>query len=357
MARPLIVTSDDRARDALLRLAAAAGVEAELVDGPTDARRRWLDAPLVVAVADQVPALIAAAMPRRRGVLLLGDDLDDAGVWRRAVQLGAENVVFLPDAEPWLLERFAAAIDPAAEGVTVGVVGGRGGAGASTFAAALTTCAVRLDRSAVLVDGDPLGGGIDLLMGAEDAPGARWPQLARAVDRAAGAGVSTLLPSVARVPLLSCSRDQDGDVAPGAVTTVLGALRRECDLLVVDLPRRVDAGVLELLTALDRLVVVVPADVRGVAASAQVAAAASAYVDDIRVVVRRPSSGGIDPAFVAATLGLPLAGHCKPDRSVAADADRGLPPASGGRGHLARLCTAVVRDLVRLSDERRMPAA
>src|SRR5579875_2141374 len=55
----------------------------------------------------------------------------------------------------------------------VAVLGGSGGVGASTFAAALATAAGR----AVLVDCDPLGGGIDVLLGVEAVPGARWSGL------------------------------------------------------------------------------------------------------------------------------------------------------------------------------------
>lgn len=119
-------------------------------------------------------------MPRRPGVLLLGLDLDDAGVWVRAVQLGAEHVLFLPDAETWLLDRIADAVEgvgPPAR--TVAVLGGRGGAGASTLACALAVTAARRGLRTVLVDGDPLGGGLDILLGGETAAGLRWPDLMR----------------------------------------------------------------------------------------------------------------------------------------------------------------------------------
>ena len=53
------------------------------------------------------------------------------------------------------------------------VVGGSGGVGASTFAAALATAAA----PATLIDLDPVSGGIDVLLGIEDVPGARWSGL------------------------------------------------------------------------------------------------------------------------------------------------------------------------------------
>jgi len=55
----------------------------------------------------------------------------------------------------------------------LGVVGGSGGVGASTFAAVLAAVTGR----AMLVDLDVVGGGIDVLLGIEDVAGARWSGL------------------------------------------------------------------------------------------------------------------------------------------------------------------------------------
>ena len=52
----------------------------------------------------------------------------------------------------------------------------RGGAGASTLAAALALPAAA-DRTCLLLDGDLHGGGIDYLLGSRPRPGARWPEL------------------------------------------------------------------------------------------------------------------------------------------------------------------------------------
>jgi len=56
----------------------------------------------------------------------------------------------------------------------IGVLAGCGGAGASTFAAVLAGCA---GPPAFLLDCDPLGGGIDVLLGCEQLPGPRWGQV------------------------------------------------------------------------------------------------------------------------------------------------------------------------------------
>jgi hypothetical protein len=62
----------------------------------------------------------------------------------------------------------------------VGVVGGSGGVGASTFAAAIALGASQVVRGpAVLIDLDPVGGGIDALLGMHSSPGFRWSDLSR----------------------------------------------------------------------------------------------------------------------------------------------------------------------------------
>src|ERR671921_361110 len=78
-----------------------------------------------------------AGRPRRPCVVLVTTDLDDADVWQHALAVGAEQVVVLPDAQEWLVERIARTVEPASAGRVIAVVGAAGGAGASTFAAAL----------------------------------------------------------------------------------------------------------------------------------------------------------------------------------------------------------------------------
>ena len=65
---------------------------------------------------------------------------------------------------------------------------------------------------AVLVDGDPLGGGIDLVLGGEDVPGVRWPDLAGARGRVPPADLAAALPEVDALHVLSWDRSDVLDV-------------------------------------------------------------------------------------------------------------------------------------------------
>jgi Mrp family chromosome partitioning ATPase len=57
------------------------------------------------------------------------------------------------------------------------VVGGSGGVGASVLSAAIAVRAAQAGLRSVAVDGDRLGGGLDVTLGIERERGARWPDL------------------------------------------------------------------------------------------------------------------------------------------------------------------------------------
>lgn len=337
--RPLIVTEDLGLLDDLLRLCAAAGAEAEVHHTVPERGGGWTDPPLVL-VGDDAAARCRGAT-RRPGVLLVGRDPDDPGVWRRAVEIGADDVLTLPGDESRLVDRIA----DAAEGVgrqalTVGVIGGRGGAGASTLACALALAAARAGRRTLLVDGDPLGGGLDVLLGGERAEGRRWPDFAASKGRVAGGALEESLPSVRGLRVLSWDRGDSVAVPPAAMRSVLAAARRRGGVVVVDLPRRVDGAVAEALAQLDLGLLLVPGELRAVAAAHRVASTVGMVLRDLRAVVRGPYAPGLDERWIADALRLPLAGELPYDPGLSAARDGDPPPGSDARGGLGRFCTA-----------------
>ncbi|MFJ2442558.1 MULTISPECIES: septum site-determining protein Ssd [unclassified Streptomyces] len=338
-AGPLIVTEDVELLDDLLRLCAAAGAEPEVHHRVPERKGSWEDAPMVL-VGDDAAAR-CRGVSRRRGVMLVGRDQDDPDVWRRAVEIGAECVLRLPDAEGWLVDRLA----DAAEGVgrpalTVGVIGGRGGAGASTLACALAVTAARGGRRTMLIDGDPLGGGLDVLLGGEQTEGRRWPDFAVSKGRVAGGALEESLPRLHQLRVLSWDRGDSVLVRPEAMRSVLAAARRRGGVVVVDLPRRVDEAVAEALAQLDLGLLVVPAELRAVAAAGRVASMVGMVLPDLRAVVRGPYAAGLDEQWIADALGLPLAGELPLEPGLAQDQDGGVPPGSRVRGPLAAFCAA-----------------
>ncbi|MEV3861257.1 septum site-determining protein Ssd [Streptomyces sp. NPDC050095] len=332
---PLIVTEDVELLDDLLRLCAAAGVRPEVGHGAPEGRGRWEAAPLVLVGDDAAGRLGGVA--RRRGVVLVGRDQDDSGVWRRAVEVGADHVLMLPDGEQWLMDRIA----DVAEGVgrpalTVGVIGGRGGAGASTLACALAVASARAGQRTLLVDADPLGGGLDVLLGAEAVDGLRWPAFAQSRGRVGSTALEESLPFLRDLRLLSWDRGEPAAVPPEAVRAVLAAGRRRGGAVVVDLPRRVDSGSLEALAQLDLGLLVVPPELRAVAAARRVAGAVGMVLRDLRVVTAPARGAGalLEADEVARLLGLPLAGELPLDGRVLAG------PAADFGGAMGRFCAA-----------------
>ena len=346
-ARPLLLTDDPVLLDDLLRLAAAAGVEVEVTAEPARARGAWSRAPLVLVGADVAAACAEVALPRRQRVILVGTDLDDAGVWQRAVHLGAEHVVFLPDAEPWLITILTDALEPDARpGRLLTVVGGRGGAGATTLAAGLALAGARAGYRTTLIDIDPLGGGIDLALGIETSAGLRWPELAGVRGRVPAAGLAPLLPRHGDLTVLSWDRSDQLFLPPDAVTAVVDAALRANDLVVADLPRMPDAAVDAVLARAGVTLLVVPAELRAVSSAARVATALSMRTGDIRVVVRGPAPGRLSAQAVAASLGMRLAGSLRAEPGLAAAYERGEPPGSSRRGPLPAFCDRFVADVV-----------
>jgi len=380
--RPLLLSADAHLTDEILRLAAIAGVEVELAIDPS-AVPNYGRAALVLLgaeIADRVRRL-----PRRTGVIVVGQGDRPQDLMTIAEQLSAEFVACLPAAQEWLLSRLAETATAAErQGRVLGVVGGRGGAGASTLAAALAMTGVRRGLSTLLVDADPLGGGIDLTLGWEDVAGLRWPALTGASGRIDPGLLRRALPGRGPLAVLSWTRAEgwvtdlavsrkgpEGwgsdvlatrewtladawnlgpapipvDPAAEAMRAALDAGRRRADLVVLDLPRYADAAAEAGIAAAYRIFVVVPAELRATAAALAVVRRLRDFCDDLRVVVRGPAPGGLRADEIAGALGLPLAGALPPEPEVARDLERGVPPGGHGRGELASLCRRLLGDL------------
>ncbi|MEU8587164.1 septum site-determining protein Ssd [Streptomyces sp. NPDC048664] len=333
---PLIVTEDAELLDDLLRLCAAAGARPEVHPAAPQRRGSWEAAPLVL-VGDDAARRVRSAT-RRGGVVLVGRDQDDPGVWRRAVEIGADHVLLLPEGEQWLIDRIADVVEGVRRpALTVGVIGGRGGAGASTLACALAVTSAREGRRTLLVDADPLGGGLDVLLGGESTEGLRWPAFAASRGRVGGGALEESLPELHALRVLSWDRGDTVAIPPQAVRAVLAAGRRRGGAVVVDLPRRVDEGVAEVLAQVDLGVMVVTAELRAVAAARRVASAVGMVLGDLRVAVRGPFVHGLDAREVAHLMGLPLVGEVP---SETTPADGSVPPGGAARAPLARFCSA-----------------
>ena len=348
--RPLVCVRAPDLLDDLLRLAAAGSADVDLPPDPVAARSKWSEAPLVVVGADVGAEYVAARLPHRPNLVLVADERstgpDDEAVWRLASELGAEHVVFLPAAEAWLVNRYTEAIaGPPTAGRVISVVGGRGGAGASVLATALAVTAARGGARTMLMDADPLGGGLDLLLGRESTAGLRWPDLAGTAGRMSPPALQDALPRIGELCVLSWDRGDVISIPAAAAEAALEAGRRASDLVVVDLPRRPDEAAMRVLQAADLTLLVVPAEVRACAAASRVALMVAPHCARLSCVVRGPAPAGLRSRDLAAALGLPLAGVLRAEPRLASALERGDAPACTGRGPLAEFCRRVLADL------------
>jgi secretion/DNA translocation related CpaE-like protein len=343
--RPLLVTADPDLLDDLLRIAHEAGATLDVAPDAPAARQWYGGAPAVLVGIDAAAACVRAGLPRRPGVVLIGRHLA-AGPpdWAEAHDLGADHLAALPAAEPWLVDRLARLVRTGSARV-VAVLGGRGGAGASVLAAGLAVTGARAGLRTLLVDADPLGGGVDLVLGWESLDGLRWPALSGASGRVSPPALVEVLPRRGELVVLSWDRGDVLAVPAEAMATALDAGRRGQDLVVVDLPRRLDDASLLALATADQGYLVVPAELRACAAAARVVAVALPHCPSLAAVVRGPAPGGLRGTEVAQALGLPLAGTLRAEPGLARNLECGQPPARDGRGPLALLCHRLLDEL------------
>ncbi|SNS93045.1 helicase/secretion neighborhood CpaE-like protein [Streptosporangium subroseum] len=343
MDRPLVITEDHDLLDDLLRVAAAAGAELDVAHVPAHARPYWNRAPLVVVGSDMADALAATGPPPRHRVILVTHASEDPDTWRKCVAVGAQTVLELPSAERQLVDEFADVVEPQTRaGHVVCVAGGRGGAGASVLATSLALAASRRRVRTLLIDADPLGGGLDVLLGQEETGGARWSDLVAREGRVSFTALQAALPSFAGLTLLSFHRGEVEAIPAEAMRSVIEAGQRGFDLVVVDLPRHPDQAAVEALGRATTTLLVVTADVRGVLAAAQVLSGLRRHTGEVRVVVR---SGVLDDDVVTTSLGMPYAGSLPDQPRLSAALNRGDFPPLSRRSSLGRFCTSFLHSL------------
>ncbi len=349
-APPLIVTADDLLREALLRLAAAAGVVPELVSGTAGepgALRGWTRAPAVVVGADRAAELSGLGLPRRGGVTVCSSGpAEDPVLLRAGLALGAERVVELPREEAAVVAALADLAEPDGGGPALAVVGGSGGAGASVLAAALAVRA-SVRGPTLLVDLDPLGPGSGRLLGL-DGPGAvGWPDLARGSGRLGAGALREAVPRTdAGVGVLGWPGPAE-PVDPATVREALAAASRGHRAVVLDLPRAALARRADELAHASAVVVSCVATVGGAASAARLLAGDAMAGLAPLLVVR----GGVgDAARLSRSLGLEATAVMPDQPGLEEAVTLGLGPVRPGpraprgrAGALARAADAVWR--------------
>jgi secretion/DNA translocation related CpaE-like protein len=358
----LVITRDRLLLEDLLRLSAAAGLAPDVARDVTAGLRGWSAASVVLVGEDLVAEVSQAHPPRRDQVHVVGHGPLGDAVFRSALAAGALDVVELPSADAWLVEVLTDASDAVDGGRggrarTIGVVAGSGGAGATTFACALALVASATE-TALLVDLDPLGPGVDRVVGLDGGEGARWDVLASSRGRLGSRSLRAALPRKGDLAVLTWPTGPAVGLDSASVREALSAAQRGNDMVVVDLPRAVDDLIAEVVTRCDLLLVVTEASVAGVTAAGKVGSLVQRLTAGVGVAVRG-GRGALPPAQVAAALRAPLVVEVPTQRRLAEQVDLGLGPVHTRRSTLARaarVALAACPDPSALSDGRSVGA-
>ena len=339
----LLVTSDAALIEDVLRVAGAVGLEVEVITDVSAARSRWGSAARILVGADLVGHLLDRTPPRRSDVLLLAREGMEPESLSVALRIGAEELLALPQDESSLAARLSdLAEGPSRGGRVVAVRGAVGGVGASTVAVLMALTAARAGQRTLLVDLDSAGAGIDVILGLDDDPGMRWPDLDEASGRISPGVLDHVLPHVNDVAVVSWDRRPLSSVSSVSVKSVLAAGVRGYDLVVVD-HARADAAHHGITNALSATILVTDGSVRSIVAASRLLCSPGVLVDPVHLVVR----GSADDAdTVTEMLGVAPRALFTHDPTVRRSADVGEVPALRRRGPLVEAARAAVEAVI-----------
>lgn len=314
-----------------------AGVALRVTDDGAGARAASSDVVLVDA------AWAGDVVPRGAVVVALTEHAD---AWDTAARFGASAVVVLPHAAAWLADMISRSSDselPRTTGRVYGVVGATGGVGASTVACWLAGHFAARGADTALVDGDPLGAGLDLALGEETTDGLRWPELNQFSGTVAADQLWAAMPCLDALRYLSWDRHAShAHTVPMA--TVIAALRGAAAVQVVDL-RRSDLE--RQARWCDAVLVLAPRTVRGILA-AEHTVRRCAPVPVVSAVCG-VNVADVDPPVVAEATGVPCVATVGFDARVPQHLDDGTVLRRGRRPRHAKAVAQIARALEGLS--------
>lgn len=175
----------------------------------------------------------------------------------------------------------------------VAVLGACGGAGASTLAAGLARSALRHGRAVVLVDGDPLGGGLETIL---------------SDDLASGRHRGEPEPGQTGLSLLTCARPDGAPVPPESMVHALHTMAPGAELVIVDVPRTLGDATRVAAAYATHTLLIAPVAERALVAAHRLLAQLGSLGPRPGLVARLPSRDLLNPQRLAELLRLPLSG-------------------------------------------------
>jgi pilus assembly protein CpaE len=304
---------------------------------------RQLEPDVVVAQ----PSLVRS--PVNGAVLLAIDTRESIAALRAAIGVGADGFFVWPAERERLVDATArSAVRRAASGprgTVITVHGSRGGAGSTFVTAELSAALARRGLTCIAVDADPTFGDLGASLGAP-AEGARTlADLAPLGDEVGWSHVQDACwphPAGFRA-LLAPEAEHLAGVDPSSVASAVRAAASGADVVVVDLPRMLSPGVVNLVRGADRLLEVLLLDVLSFRAAVRALdVVGPAVATDF--VVNRAARGELTPDDVRRAFGSDPLAVLPRESSVSRAQEHGyLLPARGRIGRaFDRLAERVV---------------
>jgi secretion/DNA translocation related CpaE-like protein len=217
------------------------------------------------------------------------------------------------------------------------------------FAGALAFAGARAGAESLLLDCDPWGAGLDVILGVESSPGLRWKDLSAPAGRLPAEELTRAIPRIrvgpSGISVLAHGREYAGDPDPDVVDVVIDAGRRAGAVTVVDVPRQPGPVPDRVLERCDLVVMIAPADVRGCWAAERVCTRLRGFDVDAGLVIRGPSPCGLGAAELADLLGLPLLAQMRAESGLAHELEFGLSLSTGRRRPLLKAARRVLTQL------------
>ncbi|MCZ9309954.1 septum site-determining protein Ssd [Corynebacterium uberis] len=337
----LVVCADPAIHPEASHIAAACGHGTVSTLEPATIARLWERATAVLVDAPGTQAWLAAGTAPRPGVFFLAAEPGPVAD-SQVVAARAEAGFVLPAQAAEVLRAIAAAQQATRqatptqrEGLSqgtargsarlgqpshqpvIGVCGVVGGAGASTTAAAL---AVAAGSGAVLVDADAHSGGVDLFLGLEDSPGARWPDVHLAAGSTPCADLLAALPTTrAGVCVLSAARstvDTGYRLRAAELRGAIATLRGGHGPVIVDINARGELAE-AACEECDHLIVIVPPEIRAGAAAARTLARMRTGQARLHLVLRARGWSGLGVHDVERLTDVAVTGQIRTHPKVA----------------------------------------
>lgn len=250
----------------------------------------------------------AASLPEGGTKILIVPDPGPID-YKLALQSGCRHAFLLPAQAPELLKFISNNIGSPAgtgTGLLIGVMGTAGGAGTSTFVAWLATHVAQL--APIVLDTCPASPGLDLSFGLEHTPGARWEDLAFSTGKLSVTDLRRAVPQTkSGIAVVTFSRDFDQikrSEIPGAATNLCAAITSGGALGIIDLA----PGDLHLASLVDLLIVLIPAEIKAVAAAMQQLPHLQKLGNQLQLVAVQRAWSGLNEKAMSSVLGQEIAG-------------------------------------------------